>query len=224
MSVRIQVRRDTSANWTAANPVLASGEIGFITDLRKAKVGNGTNDWNSLEFLVGGSEAEMLSLINANTAAIQQEANSRQSGDASLGSSINAEAAARSEGDNELSARIQTLEQEPGVPEGLQEQVDANSESIIGLTQNDEALQEALNGKLGLPQGELTELNQDDWLIIGRTDPNLGTTPSYLSRMSTLAAEIGVSVAPTTRTLLTVPEEQPADIITDPPARAPLAA
>lgn len=191
MSVRIQVRRDTNSNWSAANPVLASGEIGFITDLRKAKVGNGQNDWNSLEFLVGGSEAELLSLINSNTAAIQQEANARQSGDASLGSSINAEAAARAEGDNELNARIQTLEQEPGVPEGLQEQVDANTESIIGLTQNDEALQEALNGKLGLPQGELTELNEDDWLIIGRTDPNTGTTPTYLSRLSTLAEEIG---------------------------------
>lgn len=31
----IQLRRDTAANWTNANPVLADGELGFETDTKK---------------------------------------------------------------------------------------------------------------------------------------------------------------------------------------------
>ena len=192
MAVRIQVRRDTFDNWATANPVLASGEIGYITDRRMAKVGNGTAAFRDLEFLVGGSEAEMIALINRNTASITEEAQTRASADATLQSAISTESAARSEGDNVLNGRVQALENaEPDVPAGLVEQVDANTESIIGLVKNDENLTEALNGKLGLPQGELTELNQNDWLIIGRTDPNTGTTPTYLSRLSQLKDEIG---------------------------------
>lgn len=44
----IQIRRDTAANWTSANPILAQGEMGFETNTRKLKVGDGTTAWNSL--------------------------------------------------------------------------------------------------------------------------------------------------------------------------------
>lgn len=53
MAVRIQVRRDTSQNWTSSNPVLASGEIGFETNTNKMKIGNGTSAWNSLSYITG---------------------------------------------------------------------------------------------------------------------------------------------------------------------------
>ena len=33
MATQIQVRRDTAANWTSADPTLATGEIGFETCL-----------------------------------------------------------------------------------------------------------------------------------------------------------------------------------------------
>jgi len=195
MSVRIQVRRDSSENWQEANPVLASGEIGYITDLRMAKIGNGSDPFNTLQFLVGGNEAQILALINQNTAAITAESQARASGDAGLQSAINAESAARSEADNELSGRILALEtadpEIPEIPEGLAEQVQTNTEAIQGLVTNDENLADAINGKLSLPQGELTELNVNDWLIIGRTDPNTGITPTYLSRLSTLKDELG---------------------------------
>ena len=48
MTTKIQVRRDTAANWTAANPVLSSGEIGVETDTQKMKTGNGVTSWTSL--------------------------------------------------------------------------------------------------------------------------------------------------------------------------------
>lgn len=47
---RIKLRRDTAANWTAANPVLAAGEVGYETDTKQAKVGNGSSAWSALEY------------------------------------------------------------------------------------------------------------------------------------------------------------------------------
>lgn len=50
MAIQMQQRRGTAAAWTAANPTLAAGEIGFETDTRKIKVGNGSTAWNSLGY------------------------------------------------------------------------------------------------------------------------------------------------------------------------------
>lgn len=57
MPDRVQARRDTAANWTAANPVLASGEFGYVTDTGGVKIGNGSDAWSSLPYVgSGGSE------------------------------------------------------------------------------------------------------------------------------------------------------------------------
>ena len=48
--VRIQLRRDTAANWTSANPVLAAGEVGLETNTNQLKIGNGTTAWSSLPY------------------------------------------------------------------------------------------------------------------------------------------------------------------------------
>jgi hypothetical protein len=50
VSTKLQVRRDTAANWTSTNPTLAAGEIGFETDTLKFKVGNGSTAWTSLKY------------------------------------------------------------------------------------------------------------------------------------------------------------------------------
>lgn len=47
---KIQIRRGTSAQWSAANPVLASGELGYDITLDDYKMGNGTNTWSQLAF------------------------------------------------------------------------------------------------------------------------------------------------------------------------------
>lgn len=46
----IQIRRDTSTNWTTVNPILAQGELAFETNTRKLKVGDGVTAWNSLSY------------------------------------------------------------------------------------------------------------------------------------------------------------------------------
>lgn len=50
MSVTIQFRRDTSANWTSTNPTLAQGELGLVTDTGQYKIGDGSTAWSSLTY------------------------------------------------------------------------------------------------------------------------------------------------------------------------------
>lgn len=52
-TVKIRIRRDTTANWTSVNPVLALGEIAADMDLHRIKVGNGTSRWTDLAYCDG---------------------------------------------------------------------------------------------------------------------------------------------------------------------------
>ena len=54
MAFRIQIRRDTAANWAVNNPVLLQAEMGYETDTNKAKFGNGVDPWNDLEYFAAG--------------------------------------------------------------------------------------------------------------------------------------------------------------------------
>ena len=56
MATRMQQRRGTAAQWTAANPVLAAGEIGFETDTSKFKMGNGSSAWSALQYFANAAE------------------------------------------------------------------------------------------------------------------------------------------------------------------------
>ena len=51
MANKIQVRRDTTANWTSSNPTLSQGEIGYELNTGKIKIGTGNTAWNSLSYL-----------------------------------------------------------------------------------------------------------------------------------------------------------------------------
>jgi|GEM_PF-2883123 len=62
MAQRIQVRRGAAEKWTAVNPILASGEIGYETDTGLWKFGDGTSFWNNLAYAsTGGSSSQILS-------------------------------------------------------------------------------------------------------------------------------------------------------------------
>jgi len=67
MATRMQQRRGTAAQWTAANPVLAAGEIGFETDTNKFKMGNGSSAWSALQYFANAAELQtaITSLIDA---------------------------------------------------------------------------------------------------------------------------------------------------------------
>lgn len=51
----IRFRRGTAALWTERNPTPASGEPCLETDTGLVKVGNGIEDWNTLDYLAGAA-------------------------------------------------------------------------------------------------------------------------------------------------------------------------
>jgi hypothetical protein len=54
MPTQIQLRRDTAADWTSANPTLAEGEVGYETDTGDFKIGDGATAWSSLSYFSSG--------------------------------------------------------------------------------------------------------------------------------------------------------------------------
>jgi len=60
MAIRIQIRRDTAANWQANNPILAEGELGIELDTTLMKVGDGVTAWNDLGYI---NEGDMFTSI-----------------------------------------------------------------------------------------------------------------------------------------------------------------
>lgn len=50
VQTQIQMRRGSAATWTATNPILAAGEIGFESDTNKFKIGNGSSTWAALAY------------------------------------------------------------------------------------------------------------------------------------------------------------------------------
>jgi len=83
MATRMQQRRGTAAQWTAANPVLAAGEIGFETDTSKFKMGNGSSAWSALTYFANAAELAaiidgapaLLNTLDELAAAIGDDAN-----------------------------------------------------------------------------------------------------------------------------------------------------
>lgn len=78
MAVQIQFRRGTAAQWTAADTVLAEGEIGVELDTGKFKVGDGVTAWSSLDHAaqastnaaIAAAQAEIASLVDSAPAAL----------------------------------------------------------------------------------------------------------------------------------------------------------
>lgn len=53
MALPVQFRRGTATEWTAANPILAQGEMGLETNTKTFKLGDGVTPWNSLPYTSG---------------------------------------------------------------------------------------------------------------------------------------------------------------------------
>jgi hypothetical protein len=54
MAFRVQIRRDTSLNWTTNDPILLDGEFGYETDTGRYKIGNGVDVWTDLIYSLVG--------------------------------------------------------------------------------------------------------------------------------------------------------------------------
>lgn len=61
LTAKIQLRRDTAANWATNNPILAAGEVAFTSDLfytstdqQRFKIGDGVQTWSQLDYVPEG--------------------------------------------------------------------------------------------------------------------------------------------------------------------------
>jgi len=62
LTAKIQLRRDTAANWATNDPILAAGEVAFTsdvfysgTDQQRFKIGDGVQTWSQLDYVPEGS-------------------------------------------------------------------------------------------------------------------------------------------------------------------------
>ena len=80
LTAKIQLRRDTSANWTTNNPILLAGEVAFTsdvfytsTDQQRFKIGDGVQTWTQLDYVPEGGggtsypENLFLTVVNKTT-------------------------------------------------------------------------------------------------------------------------------------------------------------
>lgn len=62
---RFVLKRDTAANFTAANTLLLAGEMGIETDSRRWKLGDGATAWNLLQYQDGALKLEYFDVDSA---------------------------------------------------------------------------------------------------------------------------------------------------------------
>jgi hypothetical protein len=74
MAVKLQLRRGNAAQWTAANPLLAEGEMAVELDTGKFKVGDGINRWNQIDYTTnfGNQDVQnsVLNFLTSSTGAV----------------------------------------------------------------------------------------------------------------------------------------------------------
>lgn len=63
----IQIRRDTSTNWSSNNTTLSEGEFGVETDTLRFKIGDGSTAWNTLAYANGLAIGKLANGGTANT-------------------------------------------------------------------------------------------------------------------------------------------------------------
>jgi len=66
MASIIQLRRDTAANWTSTDPVLAQGELGIESDTLNLKIGDGVTTWVSAPYYNTGITSAVWGGISGN--------------------------------------------------------------------------------------------------------------------------------------------------------------
>lgn len=89
MTTIIKLRRDTAANWTIANPILAAGEPGLETDTLRIKYGDGSTAWTSLSYQAVGNATYAITAGVANSVDVANVANIGNIGTINLDGNVN---------------------------------------------------------------------------------------------------------------------------------------
>ena len=87
---KILFRRDLAATWLSVNPVLSAGEIGLESDTGKIKLGDGSTDWETLDYFYGSLEGAdyVESLVQGTGVTITGNSGSGTTPTISIGQSV----------------------------------------------------------------------------------------------------------------------------------------
>ena len=193
----MQQRRGTAAQWTAANPILAAGEIGFETDTSKFKMGNGSSTWSNLTYFANA--AELAAIVDGAPAALN---------------TLNELAEAL--GDNpaflaDIATNLSTHATDTTLIHGIADT------ALLATTANVESANQAASGALSAHASDTTSIhgiadtsllattaditahNSDTTLIHGIADTSLlATTANVATAASSAAAALSAHEADTT--------------------------
>ena len=193
----MQQRRGTAAQWTAANPILAAGEIGFETDTSKFKMGNGSSIWSNLTYFANA--AELAAIVDGAPAALN---------------TLNELAEAL--GDNpaflaDIATNLSTHATDTTLIHGIADT------ALLATTANVEAANQAASGALSAHASDTTSIhgitdtsllattaditahNSDTTLVHGIADTSLlATTANVATAASSAAAALSAHEADTT--------------------------
>jgi hypothetical protein len=139
MATRMQQRRGTAAQWTAANPVLGAGEIGFETDTNKFKIGNGSTAWTSLSYFIDGSSLidgapDLLNTLNELAAALGDDPAFFTTVANNLGNAVNVLSNSQTATSNALTLVQGNVASISNSIASIQNNISTQSDTIQGLT------------------------------------------------------------------------------------------
>ena len=122
MLFRIQIRRDTTQNWQAVNPVLRQGEFGVEwpeDGADRLKIGNGHAAWNDLPYAtptarefgahVNDTDAHGIDALKNKVAGLEQESGDRLDGMSERVSSLEHRTEGLASADAEINDRLNSL-------------------------------------------------------------------------------------------------------------------
>ena len=58
INTTFKLKRGTAARWAEVNPILETGEPGFVYDTNRLKIGDGITHWNDLPYIDGKRSVE----------------------------------------------------------------------------------------------------------------------------------------------------------------------
>lgn len=157
MLYRMQQRRGTASQWTAANTILASGEIGFETDTNMFKIGDGVQAWEDLPHFKNFDDLDA-------SGYVKDSAVGSPSGVASLDSTGNVPVSQLQNLIDNAPDTLNTLNEIAGALDALEDQivvvVDATME--IEIENRNLAISNAISGEVALRDAAIQDAIEDE--------------------------------------------------------------
>ena len=205
MATRMQQRRGTAAQWTAANPTLAAGEIGFETDTNKFKMGNGSSAWTSLAYFVDASivfdSSEVQSLVDAGVASLVGNAPNALNTIWELANAINGDANYSYTVTTNLNNLSNTVTAQGNSITSLEAADISLSNSISGLTSSLSSHASQTSNVHGISNTYNLVYTDNAALTNERTPVNLSVTEGKIANSAVTAAKIASDAVETGKIL-----------------------